>query len=137
MKKLILYTFAFFALSCSLNDDTTNDYQELLPIETAQMPENVTVGVAEEIFLTYLRPTNCHAYNDIYYTKNESERTVAIVSTYFASNNNCTMLDSDNELEASFRFQAAEPGMYTFKFWQGKNDEDEDEYLIYELEAIN
>ena len=135
MKKLIVYIFAFFALSCSLNDDSIQDYQELLPIETAQMPQSVTVGVAEDVFLTYLRPTNCHAYNDIYYVKNEHERTVAIVSTYFASNNNCTALEA--ETEASFRFNATEAGTYTFKFWQGKNDEGEDEYLIYEVEAID
>jgi hypothetical protein len=135
MKKLLIYIFAFFALSCSIEDDSLNDYQELLPIESAIIPETVTVGIAEDVFLNYLRPTNCHAYNDIYYVKNEQERTVAIVSTYFASNNNCTALNA--ETEASFRFKATEVGMYTFKFWQGKNDEGEDEYLIYEVEAID
>ncbi len=134
MKNLLIYILTFFALSCSVNDDSVKDYQELLPIETAQLPQTVTVGIPEDVLLTYLRPTNCHAYNDIYYVKNENERMVAIVSTYFASNNNCSALDT--ETQATFRFKATETGMYTFKFWQGKNNEGDDEYLIYEVEAI-
>jgi hypothetical protein len=137
MKKnlLVVLLCSFFALSCSLNDDSIEDFQQLLPIDTAMLPQTVEVGVAEDILITYNRPTNCHAYNDIYYTKNSNERTVSVISTYFASNGNCTPLNAS--AEASFRFKAEEAGTYIFKFWQGKDANNEDVYLTYEVEAIN
>ena len=126
---------AFFALSCSLDDDEIRDYQELLPIDTVIIPESVQVGEAETILINYTRPTNCHAFNDIYYAKNNNERTVAIISTYFASNGNCSSLNA--ETETSFKFKADEAGIYVFKFYQGKDANNEDIYLTYEVEAID
>ena len=62
-----------------------------------------------EITIFYMRPSTCHAFNDIYYRKHQNERTVAVVSTVFQSNGNCTNLE-DTELEASFDFKATESG---------------------------
>ncbi len=137
MKKNVLFILlcSFFALSCSVDDDSIEDYQQLLPVDNVIIPQTVEVGVAEDIIINYNRPTNCHAFNDIYYAKNTNERTVAIISTYFASNGNCSPLNANTE--ASFRFKAEEEGTYVFKFWQGKDDNDQDVYLTYEVEAID
>jgi hypothetical protein len=135
MKKIIIILCAFFAISCSVNDDEMNDYQELLPVNTVDIPETINVGIAENILLTYIRPSNCHAFNDLYYVKNSNERTVAVISTYFASNGNCTSLNA--ETETSFKFKADAAGIYVFKFYQGKDANNEDIYLTYEVEAID
>ncbi len=124
---------AAVTFSCSLSSESTGvDTQELLPIENVTLPEAFELGETYEIAVTYLRPTTCHAFNDIYYLKQGNERTVAIVSTVFNSNGNCEVLN-DTVLGATFDFEAEEPGSYIFKFWKGKDAEGQDTYLTVEV----
>jgi hypothetical protein len=134
MKKLIIcLIMATITFSCSLtNESTPVDTQELLPIENIDIPEEFELGQTYEIAITYLRPTTCHAFNDIYYLKQGNERTVAVVSTIFSSNGNCEAL-TDTVLGATFDFEATEPGSYVFKFWKGKDSEGQDTYLTVEV----
>ena len=135
MKKLIIcLIMAAVTFSCSLNNDesTVVDTQELLPIEDVEIPDAFELGQTYEIAVTYLRPTTCHAFNDIYYLKQGNKRTVAIVSTVFNSNGNCEVL-TNNVLGATFDFEATELGSYVFKFWKGKDSEGQDTYLTVEV----
>lgn len=135
MKKLFVFFIIAVLSSCNNDDASFNDYQELLPVESAMVPEEFELGQTYEITIFYLRPSNCHAFNDIYYRKYQNERTVAVVSTVFQSNGNCTSLE-DAELEASFNFKATELGSYIFKFWKGKDENGEDTYLTVEVPVI-
>ncbi len=135
MKKLLICLIAIATFSCSTSDDSPTSYNELLPIESAMVPEEFEIGETYEITITYLRPTTCHAFNDIYYAKHNNERTVAVVSTVFESNGNCTTIES--ELEASFNFKPTESGSYVFKFWQGEDESGEDTYLVYEVPVLD
>ena len=125
---------AAVTFSCSINSESTGgvDTQELLPIENATLPEEFELGQTYEIAVTYLRPTTCHAFNDIYYLKQDNARTIAIVSTIFNSNGNCETLNNI-VLGATFDFEAEESGSYIFKFWKGKDDEGQDTYLTVEV----
>ena len=135
MKKLLICLIAIATFSCSVNDDGPTSYNELLPIESAIVPESFEVGETYEITITYLRPTTCHAFSDIYYAKYNNERTVAVISTVYESNGQCTTIES--ELEASFNFKATETGSYIFKFWQGEDENGEDTYLVYEVPVLD
>lgn len=135
MKKLLIFLITIVIYSCSQSDDSgSKDFQEWLPIETALVPTEFVLGETYEIVLTYLRPTDCHAFNDIYYVKQGQERTVAILSTVFSSNAPCAAIQT--ELEASFNFEATELGLITFKFWQGEDENGADTYLIVEVPVI-
>lgn len=124
---------AAVTFSCSLTSESTPvDTQELLPIEDITIPEEFVLGETYEIAVTYLRPTTCHAFNDIYYLKQGNERTIAVVSTVFSSNGNCETLN-DTILGATFDFEAEESGSYIFKFWKGKDAEGQDTYLTVEV----
>ena len=50
MKKNVLFILlcSFFALSCSVDDDSIEDYQQLLPVDNVIIPQTVEVGVAED-----------------------------------------------------------------------------------------
>jgi len=135
MKKLLIFLIAVITLSCSVNDDNTpRTYQELLPIESVILPEVFEFGQTYEITLNYIKPTNCHTFNDVYYSKYLNERIVAIISTVYVDNVDCTSIEA--EAEASFNFQAIEPGSYIFKFWQGQNEYGDDTYLIFEVPVL-
>ena len=138
MRKLrIVVAFVLTAVmfqSCSLNDDDTVDVQyELLPVEEAFLPTEMTVNEIYEITVSFILPTDCHSYNNIYYSKNDFERTVAIVSAYFPNNEPCET--QTIVFEKSFNFKPLNSGTYTFKFWKGTDDSGEDLYDDVEVEV--
>lgn len=133
MKKLFLACIAMLLISCSLNDDTLSSYQTLLPIESVTIPDAFEIGEVYTITLFYIKPTNCHTFSDIYYSKNQNERTVSIISTVY-SDSNCNEINALTE--ATFNFKATSAGVYKFKFWNGKDENNEDIYLDYEIPVI-
>ncbi|MDB9960825.1 hypothetical protein OAD62_01890 [Oceanihabitans sp.] len=134
MKKIIFILFAFILFSCSVEDDNLDTHFEIIPVESAVLPDEFVLGNLHLITLTYLRQSTCHAYNDIYYVADSNERTVAVINIVFDSNGNCEEIS--DELEASFNFRATDPGSYIFKFWQGTDDDGEDLYLTVEVPVV-
>ena len=131
MKKLIACLFVFLFFSCSTNDDSTQDiYYEILPVESAVLPDEFQLGEVYEITLTYIRPSTCHAFNNMYYLEELNERTVAVVAYVISGNGNCQ--PTDIEAEASFDLKAEDSGSYVFKFWQGG-----DNYLVIEVPVVD
>jgi hypothetical protein len=136
MKKFFILSFlvALF-FSCSVDDDTINFNLELLPIESVDIPEEFTLGEVFPITVTYQRPTTCHTFREFYYAKHNNERTVAVINTVF-ENNDCQDI-ADDMLTATFDFKVTSNGSYIFKFWQGKDENDEDIFLEIEVPVTN
>ena len=124
----------FILYSCSLGDDSLDTHFEIIPVESVSMPDEFILDEIHLIELTYFRPSTCHAFNNIYYVAESNERTVAVVNIVFDSNDNCEEILIESE--ASFNFKPTELGPYIFKFWQGKNDDGEDLYMIVEIQVI-
>jgi len=133
MKKLLLVCITIVMLSCSTSDDTLDSYQTLLPITSVTIPDAFEIGETYTITLFYIKPTNCHSFSDIYYSKDQNERTVSIISTVYA-NANCNEINA--ETTATFNFKATSAGVYKFMFWKGKDENNEDIYLNYEIPVI-
>ena len=132
MKRLILLCLLSISFgSCSLNDDSVNFHYEFIPIESISMPDSFTYGAIHTVSYTYYKPSTCHVYHDLYYVAEDSTRTVALINTVY-DNSNCNPLE-DDLIERSFDFKPLNYGTYVFKFWTGVNEEDEDEFLIYEI----
>jgi len=132
MKKLILLCFISFSFwSCTLDDDSDNFYYEFIPIENVSMPDSFTFGAVHTISYTYFRPSTCHVFRDLYYVPEDNTRTVAVINTVYEEGN-CNPL-TDELVERSFDFQPLENGTYIFKFWAGVDENDEDEFLVYEI----
>jgi hypothetical protein len=131
MKKIFLLSFLMFSLfSCSIEDDTPNFYTEVLPVESVDMPDAFQFGNVHEIKLTYFKPTGCHVFNNFFYEIDQDQRTVAIITTVNTSpdcNQNAVLE------EVSFNFEVNSPGPYTFRFWQGADENGIDTYLIIEV----
>jgi hypothetical protein len=132
MKRLILLCFLSFSFwSCSLDSDTENFYNVFVPIESVTIPESFTYGVVHSISFSYYRPSTCHFYQDLYYVADDNTRTVAVINTVYEKSN-CELL-TENLIERSFDFKPLDYGSYVFKFWTGVNENDEDEFIIYEI----
>ena len=141
MKRLIILslTLILFA-SCSIKDDGINyndaNYSlDILPIESVDMPDTFTLGETYPITVSYLKPSTCYSFKEFYYLKNNKERTVAVIN-YVTNNNSCTDLQ-DELVEATFNFVVTSNGSYIFKFWQGTDENDVDQYLTIEVPVTN
>ena len=135
MKKILILLISLISFSCSSSDDSLESYPDPMPVESVDLPNEFISGETYNINITYLRPTTCHAFNDIIYQKNDNERIIHVFGTYFLSNGNCTELNA--ELEASFSFKETLAGTYILKFWQGEDDNGEDIYLTEEITVVD
>lgn len=136
MKKFLILSFlATVLFSCSLDDDSVNFSADVLPIESVDIPDEFTLGEVYPITVTYARPTNCHSFREFYYAKHNNERTVAVINTVFERNDCVDLIDET--LTATFDFQVTSNGSYIFKFWQGKDDNDDDIFLEIEVPVTN
>ncbi|MGC1205683.1 MAG: hypothetical protein WA839_12460 [Flavobacteriaceae bacterium] len=135
MKRLLVLclTLVLFA-SCSLDDDSTNYSFEILPVESVDIPDEFVLGETYPITVSYFRPSTCHSFREFYYLKENNERTVAPVN-YVFEQNNCESLE-ENLVEATFNFMVTSNGSYIFKFWQGEDANNEDQYLILEVPVV-
>ncbi|WGD35719.1 hypothetical protein [Olleya sp. YS] len=131
MKKLFTAIVVLCMLSsCSLDKNPPESYLEPVPISSASMPEYFTQGETYQIDISYLRPTDCHYFHDIYSVREDNVITLAVINSV-SDNGNCQ--PSNMAKESSFEFLASDSGSYTFKFWQGEDDQGEDFYLIMEV----
>jgi hypothetical protein len=135
MKKLFLPSLFLILFACSLDDNSVNYNLEILPIESVDIPDSFTLGETYPITVSYFKPSACHTFREFYYLKNNNERTVAVIN-YDYIDNNCTDL-TDELVEATFNFIVTSNGSYIFKFWQGVDDNDVDQYLTIEVPVID
>lgn len=137
MKKLIIFGLFLTIVSCSTDAPVTDEfYFEILPIDSVMdMPTSVNFNDSYTVHYTYSLPTTCHFFSDLYYLTEGSLRTVAVVSQVFAETGQIVCEELDQEpLQGSFTFHVLNNnGTYTFKFWQGTNENGIDQYLVYEV----
>ncbi len=128
----ILTTF----LGCSLEEEEeTNFLYELVTIEEATFPEEFIEGEVYTITVSYFRPTDCHSFYGFDYTQSDNERTVAVVNVV-VDNNDCAMLEMTDSIDVSFDFLVGSEDLYIFKFWQGRNEEGENQYFSVEVPVL-
>lgn len=135
MKRIFLLNFILFSLfSCSTDNDLVAFYGEPLPIESVIVPQTFQFGEVFQIEVSYFRPTGCHVFNNfIVNSENENESTVILLNTVY-SNPDCETFEANSNLvQATFNYQVNTNNTHVFKFWQGKNDNGSDLYLIVEV----
>lgn len=113
------------------NGKQLNTYDEFLPTVDVLLPETILVNKPVDIFVYYNIPSNCHTFKDVFYSANNNERTIAIVSTAIKSDT-CNTKKVRKE-KTSFKFNAKNKGDYTLKFWKGLDSTGVDDYLIYNI----
>ncbi|WP_046758550.1 hypothetical protein [Kordia jejudonensis] len=133
----LLTCFTVFT-SCSVSDDAVNVQFELVPVQNVLIPTEFTLGETYTISVTYERPTDCHAFSNFEYitdtTSATNIRTVAVVNLFTPGD--CTALTGSFQTQ-TFVLNVLDTNPYRFRFWQGKNEDNEDMYLVYEIPVNN
>lgn len=137
MKKIFLLSFLIVLLaSCTPDDSQPSFHYDVLPIESVTIPQEFQFGEVYEIGVTYFRPSGCHIFNNFYYEINGNERIVAVINTVY-DNQDCDIYEpEENEIDVSFNFQVNSFDTYTFKFFQGQDDNENDLYYIVEVPVV-
>lgn len=112
--------------SC-LKDDGNNPVYVRMEITDVDMPDTFQLGATYEIRINYLRPDGCtHLQGFDSYPVEQTTRQIVAVGVRY-ENEVCP--DVVKEETGQFFFQVIYTGTYTFKFWQGEDDEGNPEYL--------
>ena len=136
MKKIYLIIFVLLITSCSLKDESTNFHYQTLPVESIDIPSEFELGETYAITIYSLRPTTCHTLDNLYHYKDDTnEHTITAVSLVYEKND-CVLLE-DEIMEYTFNFVVNNSGSHIFNFWEGKNEQDEDQYLTIEVPVLN
>lgn len=125
------------SLTGCFNDDDlgTNFFYELVAIEEVVVPEQFISGETYEIKISYFRPSTCHSFNGFDYERISNERTVSIVNVVIESDT-CEIIDKKELIDTSLDFYAGKEDSYVFRFWQGKNEQGENQFLILEVPVV-
>ena len=139
MKKIFaLLSLVDFCVSCSLDDnDYPNYHITTVAITSVDMPEVFNQGETYEITVNYDRLSTCHYPNSIYYlTEPNNTRIIAAQNIVYHRDDCITEIDDEDLVqEMSFDFWVTQPvgSVYTFKFYQGVDENGEDSFLIVEV----
>lgn len=135
MKRYALLVFIFISsfISCSLDDTVNSGFRlEVLGIDNVEVPEYFVQGETYEISVTYTKPNSCYFFNDFIYEIEGHERTVAVVNTVYEDN--ATACDGEPEqVTVHFNFLVTGSETYVFKFYQGEDEDGQDQYHLVEI----
>ena len=135
MKKFLLLALTITLFSCDLDsgEDQPSFSLEIMSIESVDAPDEFTFGEAHEITVNYTRPNDCYQFNDFIFQPSESTRTVAVVDTVYE---NISCSQALVNASVSFDFTVTSMETYVFQFYQGEDNNGEDQYLIVEIPVV-
>lgn len=135
MKHYIIILLTILSLSaCSPSgDDDVNYHFEYVPITDVEIPSTFTLGNTYEIKVHYALPNDCYGYysHDYIY-----ENTTRKVGTIAIVNNDVACTQGIIEGEYTINVKAMQNETYVFMFWQGRDSQGIDQYLIIEVPVL-
>lgn len=134
MKKIVLLMTLVGLWSCSHDDEFDNYHPEYLPIESATFPTELKKDSVYEIPLQYIRPSTCHVYEGLYYSKNSNTRTIAVATTVLEQSNCVTA--PVNPLTVILNFKPTTETSYIFKLWKGEDANGQDIFEETEIPVV-
>jgi hypothetical protein len=84
--------------------------------------------------ITYNRPSSCYQFYNFLYDINGNERTVAVINSVY-SNSSC--IEDEESVTVSLNFMVTGTETYLFKFYQGHDEEGEDQYYLAEVPVLS
>lgn len=133
MRKIfLLMLIPLLSLSCSKEEGTEDVTLELLPVSQVELPNSFSTDKENIIKVKYIRPTECYTFNKFYFESTGTSSTIAI-ETKVARGNSCLPIQANGSVTQNFKFNPEIPGEYTLKFWQGKDENNTDLFLTYDI----
>lgn len=124
---LLIVLFATFVFnSCSTDDGPNFHYKTLRALE-AQLPDSFELNQRYRITVTYERLDDCTFFEGFDVTSTDTTiRNVTVIGSVF-TDRDC--LPEPQEVEASFDFIVLHNQPYIFRFWEGKDENDEHQFF--------
>ncbi len=126
----VLLITSCMLLSCS-SDENAGYRLEILPVESYIVPQSFVFQDTYVIKLYFNRPTTCHALQGIYFHSVDNVRTIAVQSS--VSMQDFCQTFSGEPYETSFNFYVTSMEPYVFRFYKGKDENNNDIYEIVEI----
>ena len=127
---LVLFT------GCSADDDPSEEpvAYEKVPVLSTNLPQQLTAGEKIILRLTYDRPTRCHFFSGLEFEDLKGTLYFGVVTSH-KKNSECE--SEDLTASTSFEFTPEPVEFYIFKFWQGRNELGEDQFLTVEVPVVS
>ncbi len=133
IKIILVFFLATFFAGC--DNDNTGFFYDLVPIESAVVPDEFTRGETYTISVSYFRPTSCHGFAGFDYNRLNNERTVAVVNVV-VNPNQCQDLEQTDLVEETLDFFVGQEESYIFRFWQGLDELGNNKFLSIEVPVV-
>ncbi len=123
MKKFAILIFCTMIFYSCIDNVESNYRYEFLTIDEIETPDSFSFGETNIITITYTLPNGCYSFNDLYYEYRDTERIVA-VTALFTDEEGC----KEGEIKEEYKIEvrATQKEDYIFKFWKGKDSENND-----------
>lgn len=134
MKKITLFfTLLVLVTSCSVDDINDIDFTyELMPVTSIDFPDTINFNETYNFPLSYNRPSTCYGFAGFNVIENEQEVKLSILNTVIKNSSNCKNLENTTVTEV-FEFFVKRNDYYTFKIYQGEDEEGNELYLTKEI----
>lgn len=130
---IVLILLCSLCFSGCSDDDNTVFFYEQIPIEKIETPDTFTRGETANIVISYFRPTDCHSFHNFDYDISFNQRTVTVINVIIDDGDPCESLEKKDTVDITLPFLVGDKKSYVFRFWQGKDDEDRDQFLEIEI----
>ena len=138
MKKVLpLFVFfsSLFLTSCA-NDDEIAFFYERVPIDGVEVPEQFFRNQEVALKISYKRPSDCYSFNNFNYESLANQRTVTVINVVVENDSVCKGLSEKKIVEVPLNFRVGNEESYVFRFWQGEDEDGDDQYKIIEIPVI-
>ncbi|WP_299244741.1 hypothetical protein [uncultured Aquimarina sp.] len=132
---ILLIIFSGCLTGCLNDDDGIIFSYERIPIEQVDIPGQFTRGETYKITVFYFRPSDCHSFSGFDYDRLSNERTVSVLNVV-VQDRMCEDLEETDLIDTSINFFVGSEDSYIFRFWQGVNDQGENDFLIIEVPVV-
>lgn len=138
MKKIFaLLSLVLMCVSCLPDDSDYPKYHlELVPIDSVEIPMFFVQGETYDIKLFYKKLSTCHYPNGFYYQSEFNSRTIAVENVVYHRDDCSTDIPEEDliqQMNFDFKVTQQEETVYTFKFYQGTEENGTPIYLIVEV----
>ena len=126
--KYFLALFLVLITSCSSDNGAPEYHSEIMPIDTIYLPTSFNLNQTYTIDFTFIKPTSCYVYNNLFINSGNQENRTLAVNTVVYEHSDCIPLSTNNIETQSFDFKVIYDQVYTFHIWKGKDGQGNDLY---------
>ncbi len=126
-----LFLIGLITVSCLDDEPTMNITYQYRPIDSIQIDTILPSRQVTEIKTFFTTTNSCQEFFNYEYSILGNERTVAIITSELQDVNCAEVIENKS---FTLKFKPESSGIYTFRFWNGVDENGQDSFIIREIE---